>query len=352
MPSLSIAVCGAGVIGQAHIRLIQALAAADGRLAGIIDPAPAAQAQAAALGVPYARELVPALDEWGPDAVIIAAPNALHVEMARACIARNIPVLVEKPLADDVAAAFALARRAEEANVPLLVGHFRRHNPVLRAARALLEKGGLGRLVSVNADVSVCKPEAYFDVAWRTRAGGGPVLINLVHDIDALRYLCGEIEGVQAVTSNAARGFAVEDSAAVLLRFASGALATLTLSDTTPSPWCWDQLSGENKDFARHEGQCYRLCGTKAALELPGLVRWHYAGERGWTHKLTAQPLDYQPGDPLALQLRHFIRVARREEAPLVSGADGAASLAATMAVLEAARTGRAVAPARDCQAA
>lgn len=350
MSGLSIAVCGAGVIGQAHLRLIQALPAAQGRLAGIIDPAPQAKAQAAALGVRHGENLAQALDEWRPDAVIVASPNALHVPMARECIARDIPVLVEKPLADDVAAAFALARLAAEKNVPLLVGHFRRHNPVMRAARELLEQGGLGRLVSVNADVTVCKPEAYFNITWRTQAGGGPVLINLVHDIDALRYLCGEIESVQAVTSNAARGFAVEDTAAVLLRFASGAVATLTLSDATPSPWCWDQLSGENKDFSQHQGQCYRLCGTAAALELPGLIRWHYAGGRGWANPLTAEALAYQPGDPLALQLQHFIRVALREEAPLVSGADGAATLAATMAVLEAARTGRAVRPARDCQ--
>ncbi|GAN79588.1 Gfo/Idh/MocA family protein [Acidocella aminolytica] len=352
MSGLSIAVCGAGVIGQAHIRLIQALPARRGWLKGIIDPMPQAQAQAEMLGVRYSEHLVRALDEWRPDAVIIASPNALHVEMAGACIARNIPLLVEKPLADNVADAFALAHLAEERDVPLLVGHFRRHNPVMRAARDLLAKGGLGRLVSVNADVTVCKPDAYFNVPWRTQSGGGPVLINLVHDIDALRYLCGEIESVQAVTSNAARGFEVEDTAAVLLRFTSGALATLTLSDATPSPWCWDQTSGENKDFARHQGQCYRLCGTEAALELPGLIRWHYAGQKGWTQPLSAQPLAYEPGDPLALQLDHFLRVARREEQPMVSGKDGAATLAATMAVLEAARTGRTVTPARNCQPA
>ncbi|MGE4482249.1 Gfo/Idh/MocA family protein [Acidocella sp.] len=351
MSSLSIAVCGAGVIGQAHIRLIQAIPA-EAALKGIIDPAPQAKAQAEALGVAHEADLERALDEWRPDAVIIASPNALHVDMAKACIARNIAVLVEKPLADDVGEAFALARLAREKDVPLLVGHFRRHNPVLRAAKEVLARGGLGRLVSVNADVTVCKPEPYFNVEWRTRPGGGPVLINLVHDIDALRYLCGEIESVQAIASHAARGYAVEDSAVVLLRFVSGALAALTLSDATPSPWCWDQLSGENEDFARHRGQCYRLCGTEAALELPGLIRWHYAGERGWTHPLTAEALAYEPGDPLALQLAHFIRVARREALPLVSGEDGAATLAATLAVLEAARTGRAITPARDCQPA
>jgi predicted dehydrogenase len=351
MRAVSVVVCGAGVIGQAHIRLLTGLDPKQGRLAGIIDPAPQAAAQAAALGVPYAATLEAALAGWAVDAVIIAAPNALHVPMARACIAHGKPMLVEKPLADDVGAAFALAREAQVAGVALLVGHFRRHNPVLRAAREMIAAGRLGRIVSVNADVTVCKPEAYFDVSWRTQKGGGPVLINLVHDIDALRFLCGEIESVQAFTANQARGFAVEDSAAVAVRFASGALATLTLSDATPAPWCWDQLAGENPHFPRHVGNCYRICGTLAALELPSLTLWRYPAGRGWAEPLAATVPAHETGDPLALQLAHFLAVARGEAAPLVSGADGAATIAATMAVHEAAARGGAVAPARDCQA-
>jgi len=349
---LSLAVCGAGVIGQAHIGLIRRLPPHQGRLACIIDPSTAAADLAAQLGVPCAVSLEAALGAWPIDAVIIAAPNALHVPMARTCLRARLPVLVEKPLADDLAEAFALAREAEAANVALLVGHFRRHNPVLRAARELIAAGGLGRIVSINADVTVCKPDEYFTVPWRTAPGGGPVLINLVHDIDALRYLCGEIESVQAMTSHAARGFAVEDTAAVLLGFASGALATLTLSDATPSPWCWDQLAGENLAFARHEGNAYRICGTEAALELPSLTLWRYAGARGWTNSLTATRLPFTQADPLALQLQHFLQVVRGEAAPLVSGQDGAATLAATLAVLEAAASRATIYPAKDCQQA
>ena len=89
------------------------------------------------------------------------------------------------------------------------------------------------------------------------------MLIDLVHDIDALRFLCGEIETVQAITANEARGFAVEDTAAVLLRFRNGALATITLSDATPSPWCWDQTAGENPTFPRHDADAYRLSGSR-----------------------------------------------------------------------------------------
>jgi len=230
--------------------------------------------------------------------------------------------------------------------VPLLVGHFRRHNPVVKRARTLIREGRLGRLVSVSADSMVLKPDAYFETAWRREPGGGPVLINLVHDIDALRFLCGEIEAVQAMTAGVARGFPVEDTAAVLLRFESGALATLTLSDAVPSPWCWDQTAGENPNFARHAADAYRICGTAASLELPGMALWRYPGGRGWHEPMAREVLEVAPRDPLEAQLRHFLRVARREEEPLVSGRDGARTLAATLAVHRSAETGRPVRPA------
>ncbi|UFN47687.1 Gfo/Idh/MocA family oxidoreductase [Roseomonas sp. OT10] len=343
--SIAVAVIGAGVIGRAHIRILAALAPEQGRLAAIVDPTEAGAELAARLGVPHFREAEAMLDTVRPDGAVIATPNALHVPGARACIDRGVAMLIEKPIADDLDAAAAVAEAAERADVPLLVGHFRRHNPVMGAARRLIREGRLGRLVAVSADSLVLKPDPYFDIAWRREAGGGPVLINLVHDIDALRFLCGEIDTVQAVTGSAARGFAVEDTAAVLLRFRSGALATITLSDAVPSPWCWDQTSGENADFARHRANAYRICGTEASLEMPEMALWRYAGTRGWGQPLTREVLAVPPRDPLAEQMRHFLRVIRREEAPLVSGRDGVATLAATLAVKRSAETGEAVRP-------
>lgn len=345
MKPIAVALVGAGVIGRAHAALLAALPPEEGRLAAIADPGPGAADLAASLGVPHFPLMEAMLDAVRPDAAIIATPNHLHVPGARACIAREVAVLVEKPLAEALAGALAIAAEAERAGVPLLVGHFRRHNPVVQRARALIREGRLGRLVTVSADSMVLKPASYFDTAWRREPGGGPVLINLVHDIDALRFLCGEIETVQAMAADVARGFPVEDTAAVLLRFADGALATLTLSDAVPSPWCWDQTAGENPNFARHAANAYRICGTEASPELPGMALWRYPEERGWHKPMVREVLEVAPRDPLEAQLRHFLRVARREEEPLVSGHDGARTLAATLAVLRSAETGLPVRP-------
>jgi predicted dehydrogenase len=294
--------------------------------------------------VPYFAEVEPMLDAVRPEAAIVATPNVLHGPHAHACIGRGIAVLLEKPMAEDVATAEGIAAAAEAAGVKLLVGQFRRHNPVVAAARTFIREGRLGRLVTVNASSTVLKPDPYFDTEWRREPGGGPILINLVHDIDVLRHLCGEIDSVQAITSNATRGHAVEDTAAVLLRFRNGALGTVVLSDTAASPFCWDQTAGENPAFPRHDADAYRIAGTEGTLELPSLKLWRYPGARGWTERLECCRLAAETADPLERQTLHFLRFLRGEEPPLVSGADGARTVAATLAVSRSASEGRPIA--------
>jgi len=227
--------------------------------------------------------------------------------------------------------------------VPVLVGHHRRHNPINQQARDTIASGRLGRLVGANAMACFYKPQGYFDLAWRREPGGGPVLINLIHEIDMLRFLCGEITQVQALSSNAVRGFAVEDTAAALLRFENGALGTLLLSDTAVAPWCWDFCAGEQDQYPRQDVNALFIAGTQGSLSLPDLSLWRYEGERHWHHPITREQRTALKADPYTRQLLHFAAVIRGEATPLCSALDGLRTLQATRAVLDAAAGGQSV---------
>lgn len=335
---IRLAVLGAGAIGRRHAEHI--LAVPEASLAAIVDPAPAGAELAARLGVPWHADLPALLAADRPDGMVIATPNQLHVEHGLAAIAAGIPALVEKPVADSVAAAERLVRAAEAAGVPLLVGHHRRHNPLIRRAKAIVESGRLGRLVAVHGFFWLLKPQDYFAPAWRREPGAGPVLLNLIHDIDLLRHLCGEIESVQAAASNAVRGLAVEDSCVVLLKFAGGALGTLTVSDTVVAPWSWEQTAAENPAYPVSGEGCYQIAGTEGALVVPKLEVWSNPGPRGWQQPLRVERIHAPVEDPLPLQIRHFCRVIRGAEPPLVSGREGLATLRVIAAIHQAARAG------------
>lgn len=341
MPKMNLAVIGAGAIGRTHIEL--ALGHADVCLAAIADPSEGARALAADCGVPWFADYQQMLAQVLPQAAIVATPNATHVSVAMDCMARGIPVLVEKPIADTVEEARALCAAAERAGLPLLVGHHRRHNPIIRRAREIMDAGRLGRPVTATVMATFLKPDSYFEVAWRKQAGGGPILINLIHDIDLLRVLLGEIHSLQAMRSNAARGFAVEDSAAVMLRFVSGALATITLSDATVAPWNWDLAAGEAAHYPRQTVNTHFISGTEGSLTLPTLELWTYRERRGWHDPMTLERSALHQANPYVEQLRHLRAVVEGREPPLCSGRDALRTLQATLAVHRSASSGQSV---------
>lgn len=340
---MRIGVAGAGLIGRRHLELIGA--SPDCVVAGIADPSTEAKALAEARNIPWYSDHRALLEREAPDGMIVASPNALHLGMAIDCLEGGTPALVEKPITDTVAAAQVLLRAVKRTGVPVLVGHHRRHNPRIKAVRESIAKGQIGRLTAVVGLWLLRKPDSYFDVAWRREAGGGPILINLVHDVDNLRFICGEIVEVQALTSNSARGFAVEDTAVLLLRFENGALGTVTLSDATPAPWSWELTSGENAAYPKQDQPCYLFAGTKGSLAVPDMELWSYPGEGGWYAPLGRTEIATPTLDPLVEQLRHFLAVIARREAPLISVEDAMGTLAVVEAVKEAARSGARISP-------
>ena len=345
MGAVRIAVAGAGLIGRRHVE--EVVASSSTELAAVVEPGPAGPPLAGRFGVPLHPSLTRLLAAGRPDGVILATPNRLHVEGGLECVAAGVPVLVEKPVADTVEGGVRLVTAAEAAGVPVLTGHHRNYSPIMAKAREIVAGGVLGPIVAVVGTALFCKPDDYFDAGdgWRRRPGGGPILLNLVHEVDNLRALAGEVVAVTAVTSNATRGFPVEDTAAMVLSFASGALGTFTLSDTAASARSWEQTSQENASFPAYpDEECYHIAGTAGSLSVPTMRLRVFEGRRSWWEPFTTSVLPLERADPLARQVEHFADVIRGRAAPICTGRDGLRNLRVVDAVLESARTGRPVA--------
>ncbi|HEY4631925.1 MAG TPA: Gfo/Idh/MocA family oxidoreductase, partial [Blastococcus sp.] len=171
-----------------------------------------------------------------------------------------------------------------------------------------------------------------------------PILLNLIHEVNNLQSLVGDVVRVQATTSSATRGFPVEDTAAMVFTFAGGALGTFLLSDTAASPRSWEQTSGENPSYAAYPDEdCYHLAGTHGSLSVPTMRLRVFRGSRSWWEPFESTTVELQRSDPLANQVAHFAAVIRGEVEPLCTGRDGLKTLQVVEAVVESARTGQPV---------
>ncbi|MBB3388091.1 putative dehydrogenase [Rhizobium sp. BK275] len=335
---VKLAVLGAGLIGKRHIKHVMEEPAAE--LTAVVDPTPVGQAIASEAGVRWFPSLADMMISERPDGVIIATPNQLHVQNGLEAVEAGVPALIEKPIADDIAAGEKLVQMAEAKGVALLTGHHRRHNPMMQKAKEIIDSGTLGRILIVNAMFWLFKPDEYFDIPWRRELGAGPVFLNLIHDIDNLRFLCGDINAVQARESNAVRSNAVEETAVILIEFKSGVLGTASVSDSVVAPWSWEMTTGENPAYPKTEETCYMIGGTHGSLAVPSLEIWSNAEKRSWTEAFERDRALFESKDPLVTQIRQFCSVIRGEEAPLVSAREGLETLKVIEAVKRSAAIG------------
>ncbi|MGI9354318.1 MAG: Gfo/Idh/MocA family protein, partial [Rhizobiaceae bacterium] len=332
-----IGVAGAGLVGQRHIDLIRQSARAD--LAFVADPSPAAKDIAKCADMPCFSNLAEALEAAPADGVVVATPNNLHVENGLECVRAGLPVLIEKPIADEAEPSQHLINESAAAGVPILVGHHRRYNPIVEEVKARIDAGTIGDIVALQAACWLYKPDEYFEADWRTRKGAGPVFINLIHDVDLFRHLVGEVVSVLAMESNRTRGYEVEDTAAIILDFENGALGTVTVSDTIVAPWSWELTAAENPAYPATDQTCYQIGGTFGALEVPTGTAWSQEGKRSWWRPIEARTHDIESADPLVRQLDHFCDVIEGRAQPLVSGEEGLKSLRVIEAIKRSVQT-------------
>ena len=341
MPRAKLAIVGAGVIGKRHASVVSNSKLAE--LVAIASPDAEGAEVAAKYDVGYFESTEAMLSKIVPDGMIVSTPTEHHLEPTLAALDAGVAVLVEKPIATTMSDAIAICERAESKGLPVLVGHQRRYYPHVVAARQIVESGSIGNLVGVCGQWNARKHEEYFWPEYRKRREASPIVINLAHDLDTLRYICGEFESVAAETSNHVLGMEKDDAAAMVFKFRNGSVGTFLLSDQTPSPWTWEFATGENVNFPRSFQNACRFMGTKGSLEFPNLRIWRHDGDGNWKHEIKSSDLDLAIPDPYGEQVAHFVDVLRGVAEPKVGARDASKTLKALLAVMESSETGRRV---------
>ena len=335
-------VVGPGLMGAKHIELILKSPRCD--LVGIVTPEREVLNDVGErLSVPLFHGLDACLTALAPSGVIISSPNEFNYDQACLCVERGVPVLIEKPITSTYDDAVRLAELVAARKAKAIVGHHRAHSPLMATAKAIIDEGRLGRLVAIQGSAIFYKPPEYFDAGpWRREIGGGPILINLIHEIGIMRSLCGEIGAVQAIASNTLRRFAVEDTVAINLQFKNGALGTFVLSDTGASPRSWEQTSRENPVYPTYpDADCYSITGTLGSLDFPTMrLKSHPAPQRAsWHTPMTETVIPVVRQDPLARQLDNFLDVIEGLAEPVVTAFDGAQNVRVAEAIQRSAQT-------------
>ncbi len=317
-------IAGLGSIGRRHLRNLLALGQRDivlyrtGRSTLPDDEL---------AGFPVETDLAAALARHRPDAVIVANPTALHLEVAIPAARAGAHLLLEKPVAHDWRGVPELQQAVADAGVRVLVGFQFRFHPTLNAVRDWLAQGRIGRVLYARAHwgeyLPAWHPWEDYRQSYAARADlGGGVIRTLCHPLDYLRYLLDAADPADPQVVRAWAGHisplelqGVEDTADMVLAFASGAVATVHVNYIQRPP--------------RHD---LEVVGTQ------GTVRWDYASGRAVRLSPDGAVLDradlppgWERNDMFLAEMRHFLALVRGEEPSRCSLEDGLAALRLTL---------------------
>ena len=337
---VKIAVVGVGLMGRQHLKAIKISKKAT--LHSIVDINKKSLLLSKNFKVPFYQDTNELLKSNKPDAVIIATPNHFHEKHSIRFLNEKIPLLLEKPISDNIKKAEKIIKSSKKNKTPLLIGYHRRHNFMVSSIKKKIDSGKLGKIVSANVLCWLYKNKDWYKEKWRTKKGAGPLGINLVHDLDLICYLLGTVRYVQATTSNIVRKYQIEDTAIVNLVFKSGTLCTLSVSDTIVAPWSYELTAGENPAYPITDQSAYYIGGTKGSVQFPNLKHWYNKKERSWWKEIFYKKEDTNLSRyTLVNQINHLCDVVQRKSKPKVSGNDGIQSLKIFSAILKSSRTGK-----------
>lgn len=335
-----------GLLGCGDIGIANAVALArapNTELVACFDPQAAlAEDVARKFGCEVATSAEELVGRAGLDAAMIAAPHHLHAPLAIAAAEAGLHVLVEKPLANDLTSAVAIAEAARRADVACTVCFPFRLEPGVLAARALFAEGAIGDFAGCTVMYRADKPASYWLSGYSNRAtsdwrrhrasaGGGVLAMNLPHYVDLIRHIAGGIEVDSVSAFESPGGDEVEDAMSVAVKFSNGSVG---------------MISGDARSRGRVPTE-FMIAGSAGTIVLeprglvfPGRSVAGLVGSR-W-HALPATPT----ADVRAVFVSRFASAVDRGEPPDVGVDDALAVQAFLEAAYESSRRRESVRPA------
>jgi UDP-N-acetyl-2-amino-2-deoxyglucuronate dehydrogenase len=234
---LDFCIVGCGRIAKRHSELLGNGVIEGARLAAVCDIVPEkAEKIGKQFGVPWYTDMHKMMQEIKPAVVTILTESGNHARHTIELAQYGAHVVVEKPMALTLSDADAMIAACDKAGVRLFVVKQNRFNVPVVKLREALEKGRFGKLVMGTVRVRWCRPQAYYDQdSWRgTWAQDGGVLTNQAsHHVDLLEWMMGDVVRVSAMSATRLVDIEAEDTAAVVLQFANGALGVIEATGAT-----------------------------------------------------------------------------------------------------------------------
>ena len=276
-------------------------------------------------------------------AIAVVTEHDRHLPLLEAAAAAGRHVVVEKPIGCDVPATRRALDACDAAGVTVACVFQRRFEPALVAVRDAVESGRAGRPIGVELSMVWRRDAAYFESAWRgdpDRAGGGVMMMQAIHFVDAARWLLGEIAEVSGATGRA-RGLAdVEDVAAAAMRFDNGAVGSLFA--TTAAAGALRNRAA----FHFERGSVVLEAGHVLSSSIPAdgnRPAPARSSRGGWRHRLARRlpwrlvPREAGPKGTFRDVYRDFVAAVRDGRPPRSSGRDALRSVEAVQALYRAA---------------
>jgi predicted dehydrogenase len=335
---IRVGLVGCGAISTQHLEAISAL---PGLALAAVASASEARAQAAGdrWGVPWTTRLEELLARDDVDAVTICTPSGLHPAQALAALRSGRHAIVEKPIALTVADADAVVREGRERGLVVATISQRRFEPAVRALRAAIGAGALGRISLIIAEGMYHRPQSYYDSApWRGTLDldGGVLMNQAIHTIDLVRWMGGPVASVAGHVATLGHVMEAEDTASVSLQFTNGTLGEI-VATTCATP----EFPTELRVYG--DRGHVRIVGELATeWDVPGVPAPERAAEPeppgvGATQTWGTNALGY------LRQYADFVGAVRSGRPPAVTGQDGRNAVEIITAAYEADRSGRAV---------